>query len=240
MKFLLTILILVYSFSILASVPNDRHIVIEGQAQITAAPDLAILTFETESKNDSSLAAKSDVDKRINDFINGLNKFGVDEKNVSASSIVTSPNYYYTDEDKKVLDGYVASRSIKVTLSQIDSLNELLNFALEVNLNEIKNIEFQSSRKESLKREVFANAVEDAKGKGRTMALAFDAKLGKVYSINSANQNQRHRYGFNDNIERIEVTGSRIEAKEFEPGRYLQENIVFSASVHVVFDLEVK
>ena len=58
--------------------------------------------------------------------------------------------------------------------------------------------------------------------------------------INSANQNQRNRYGFNDNIERIEVTGSRIEAEEFEPGRYLQENIVFSASVDVVFDLEVK
>ena len=240
MKFLPIILILIYPFNLSASVPNDRHIVVEGKAQITAAPDLAVLTFETESKNDSSLAAKKDVDKRINDFLNGLNRFEIDEKNVSASSIVTSPNYYYTEEDKKVLDGYIASRTIKVTLHKIQHLNELLNFALEAKVNEIQNIEFQSSRKEALKEEVFANAVENAKRKGRTMASAFDARLGKVYSINSANQNQRNRYGFNDNIERVEVTGSRIEAEEFEPGRYLQKNIVFSASVDVVFDLEVK
>ena len=166
--------------------------------------------------------------------------FEIDEKNVSASSIVTSPNYYYTEEDKKVLDGYIASRTITVTLNKIQHLNELLNFALEAKVNEIQNIEFQSSRKEALKEEVFANAVENAKRKGRTMASAFDARLGKVYSINSANQNQRNRYGFNDNVERVEVTGSRIEAEEFEPGRYLQKNIVFSASVDVVFDLEVK
>jgi uncharacterized protein YggE len=239
MKYIVIALILIYPLALFASVPNSRHIVTEGKAQISAAPDIAIVTFETESKQDSSFAAKKNVDRRINDFLEGLEGFGIDEKNVSASSILTSPNYYYDDDDKKVLDGYVASRTIKITLKQIEKLNDLLNFALEVKVNEIRDIEFQSSRKEVLKEEAFANAVEDAKRKGRAMASAFDAKLGKVYSINSVNQHQRHRYGFNGSIERIEVTGSRLEADEFEPGRYLQENIVFSASVDVVFDLEI-
>lgn len=240
MKHLTTFLLLICCSSALASVPNNRHIFVEGEAQISAAPDIAVLYFEVNAKEDASLAAKGDVDKRVNDFLNGLKDFEVDERNVSASNITTEPNYYYTDEDKKVLDGYIASRSVKVTLNNIEDLNELLDFALQVKVDEIRNIEFQSSQKESLKREAMFQAVENAKSKGKAMAQAFDASLGKVYSINSENQSFRHRYGFNDHVETIQVTGSRIEADEFQPGRYLQENIIFSASVSVVFDLVVK
>lgn len=239
MKFLATILLAIYPLSLIASVPNDRHIVVEGQSKITAAPDMVIVTFETESQNVTSLHAKQVVDKRINNLLAGLERFSIDDKNVTASSITTYANYIYTDDDKKVLDGYIASRTVKVTLKETSMLNDLMNFALEIGVSEVKNIEFQSSRQEALRQEAVAKAVEDAKHQGRTMASAFGAKLGKVYSINSATQNHYDRYGFNDAIETIQVTGSRIEADEFEPGRYLQENIVFSATVHVVFDLEV-
>ncbi|ANB27344.1 hypothetical protein A6F57_01255 [Alteromonas stellipolaris] len=187
----------------------------------------------------SALLAKTNVDKRVNDFLNGLQEFQIDEKNVSASNISTEPNYYYTDDDKQELDGYIASRTIKVTLNKIESLNDFLVFALSVNVNEIRNIEFQSSLKEQLKKEAISLAVRDAKDKAESMAEAFGAKLGKVYSIDSENQSQRYRYGSNDSVEKIQVTGSRIESENFEPGRYLQENIVFSAAVYVVFDLEV-
>lgn len=40
-------------------------------------------------------------------------------------------------------------------------------------------------------------------------------------------------------IERIEVTGSRYKPGDAMPGRYLQATITFSASIDVVFDLDV-
>jgi len=220
------------------SLPNNRHISIVGTAQLKAKPDIAVIKLEVESLKTKSIDAKRDVDDRVNYFLDGLAKFNIDEDNVSASSITTRPIYSYSNNDKQELDGYMAHRNIKVTLNDIKRLNAFMDFALSVKIDEIRSIELKSSKADSLKDEVNAMAVKNAKEKGHSLASAFYAKLGKIYSINSTSNNSRYRYGANNDIERIEVTGSII-SKPSRPGKYLQENIVFSASISVVFDLEV-
>lgn len=222
-----------------SSLPNNRHISVVGTAQLKAKPDLAVIHLEVESFKTTSAEAKKDVDNRVNDFLDGLPKFNIDEENVSASNISTQPNYSYSNNDKRELDGYTANRNIKVTLKDLKDLNAFMDFALSVQIDEISNIELKSSKSDELKAEVNALAVRSAKDKGSSLARAFNAKLGKIYSINSTSNSMRHRFGANSDIERIEVTGSRLN-KPLSPGKYLQENIVFSASISVVFDLDVK
>ena len=79
----------------------------------------------------------------------------------------------------------------------------------------------------------------NAKQKGNSLANAFDVKLGQIYSINSTSNNSRDRYGANSDVERIQVTGSRM-GEPSRPGKYLQENIVFSATISVVFNLDIE
>jgi len=241
MKYLSMFALLVFSSFSYANngLPDNRHISIVGTAQLKAKPDIAVIKLEVDSLKTKSIDAKKDVDDRVNNFLDGLAKFNIDEENVSASSITTQPNYSYSNSDKQELDGYTANRSIKVTLNDIKSLNTFMDFALSVKIDEISSIELKSSKADSLKDEVNAMAVKNAKEKGNSLANAFDAKLGKIYSINSTSNNSRYRYGANSDIELIEVTGSRI-SKPSRPGKYLQENIVFSASISVVFDLEVE
>ena len=241
MKNLSIFALLAFSFFSYAnsSVPNNRHVSIVGTAQLKVKPDIAVIKLEVESLKVKSIDAKKVVDDRVNNFLDGLAKFNIDEENVSASSITTQPNYSYSKNDKQELDGYTASRNIKITLNDIKLLNAFMDFALSVKIDEISSIELKSSKADSLKDEVNALAVKNAKEKGKSLANAFDAKLGEIYSINSTSNNSRYRYGSNSDIERITVTGSRI-SKPSRPGKYLQENIVFSASINVVFDLEVK
>ncbi|HCM47896.1 MAG TPA: SIMPL domain-containing protein [Colwellia sp.] len=222
-----------------SSVPNNRHVSIVGTAQLKAIPDIVVIKLEVKSLKTKSIDAKKVVDDRVNNFLDGLAKFNIDEENVSASSITTQPNYSYSKNNKQELDGYTASRNIKITLNDIKLLNSFMDFALSVKIDEISSIELKSSKADSLKDEVNALAVKNAKEKGKSLANAFDAKLGKIYSINSTSNNSRYRYGANSDIERIKVTGSRI-SNPSRTGKYLQENIVFSASINVVFDLEVK
>ena len=221
-----------------ASVPDNRHIAVVGRAQLEARPDIAVVYLQVESTNSSSAEAKTEVDNRVNKLLAGLNQFNVDSKNVSASNIRTEPNYTYSVNDKRELDGYTAQRNIKVTLNDLQRLNAFMDFALSVQINQISNIELKSSQEEVLKNEVNALAVQNAKQTGSSLAKAFDAKLGKIYSINSTSNDSRQRYGGNLDVERIEVTGSRL-AKPHSPGQYLQESIVFSAAIDVVFDLDV-
>ncbi len=222
-----------------SSLPNNRHISVVGTAQLKAKPDIAVIYLEVESFKTTSADAKKDVDNRVNSLLSGLKRFKIDKENVSASSISTQPNYSYSDNDKRELDGYTANRNLKVTLNDLKNLNAFMDFALSVQIDKISSIELKASKEDELRDEVTALAVKNAKEKGSSLANAFDAKLGKIYSINSTSNNMRHRYGANGDIERIEVTGSRM-GKPSTPGKYLQENIVFSASISVVFDLDVK
>ncbi|HEA17232.1 MAG: SIMPL domain-containing protein [Pseudoalteromonas prydzensis] len=220
------------------ALPANRHIAVIGEAQLKAKPDIAVINLEVESLQGSSLDAKKDVDNRINSFLAGISNFNIDETNVSASTINTQPSYSYSENDKQQLEGYIANRSIKVTLTDIKRLNALLDFALSVKVDAIKSIELKSSAAKTLKEQVNVLAVSDAKEKAISLAKAFGARLGGIYSINSATNNSFNRYGENQAIERIVVTGNR--AQQFaSPGKYLQENIIFSASVSAVFDLEL-
>lgn len=50
------------------ALPDNRHIVVTGEAQLKAKPDIAVINLEVESLQVSSLDAKKDVDNRINSF----------------------------------------------------------------------------------------------------------------------------------------------------------------------------
>ncbi len=217
------------------SLPNNRHISIVGTAQLKADPDIAVIHLVVESLKENSLDAKKDVDDRVNNFLKGLALFNINENNVSASSISTNPHYSYSNNDNEELDGYMAVRNLKVTLNNIQHLNEFMDFALSVKIDEIEEIKLQSSKAGLLKDKVNQLAIKNAKEQGHSLANAFGANLGKIYSINSSSNNNRYRYGSNNDIERITVTGSRLN----KPGQYLQSNIIFSASISVVFDLEI-
>lgn len=235
---LATVAVLAFSSAVSAnsSLPNNRHISVTGQAQLSAKPDIAVVHLQVESLNTESAAAKKEVDNRVNKLLDGIAKFNVDEENVSASNITTQPHYDYSRNNKREVDGYTARRTLKVTLNNLKHLNAFMDFALSVRINEIRNIELKSSKEEALKNEVNALAVKDAKSKGQSLAQAFDAKLGRIYSINSTSNNSHYRFGANQNVERMAMSAQMDKSA---PGRYLQENIVYKASISVVFDLEI-
>ncbi|TKB44125.1 SIMPL domain-containing protein [Thalassotalea mangrovi] len=243
MKFIITITILFMSFSSIAGseLPNHRHISITGSASLTTIPDLAVIELNVESVKDTSFDAKRDVDLKVNNFLKGLPDFNISNKDVSASNIVTEPNIDYSDEGEPLVNGYVASRTLKVTLSQLKDLNKLLNFALSAELNEIEDIVLKSTKANSLRKEAKKLAIQDAKDRANELAEAFDSQLGKIYSINEMrnSSNYEYKYGANESIEMIEVTGSRVKKVDLVPGKYLEAEITFEESVRVVFDLDV-
>jgi uncharacterized protein len=242
MKVICAILMMAFSAVSMAntSLPPNRHISVHGTAKITAKPDIAKITFEVKVIKDQALEAKKEVDKRVNKLLDGMKKFGVNEDNVSASNLLTEPHVTYKEDDTEANSGYVATRTLKVTLNNLKQLNDFIDFALSVEINEIEDIELMSSNAEKLRDRVNALAVENAKSKGASLANAFGAELGKIYSINSNTYGSSYGYGSHGGIERIEVTGSRFDPDDLAPGRYLRATINFTAEINVVFDLEVR
>lgn len=238
LKLLLPLVLCSSSAMAATSLPDNRHIVVKGEAVVRTAPDRADITLEFEAVKAESVQAKQQVDAQVNELLAGLNNFSIDEKSISAGRIFVEPNMRYDENDNQVKDGFRASRKVKVSLKKLFLLDGFLNFALKVGVNQIEQIQLLSTKASDYEQAALDKAVANAKQQGSSLASAFEAKLGRVYSIQSQEIGSHFGYGSNTNIERIMVTGSRINT--VPEGKYLQESITFRASVNVVFDLVVE
>ena len=238
LKSLLLLVLCTSSVMAATSLPDNRHIVVKGEAVVRTAPDMANITLEFESVKAESLQAKQQVDTQVNKLLAGLSNFSIDEKSISAGRIFVEPNMRYDENDNLAKDGFRATRKLKVSLKQLSLLDGFLNFALKVGVNQIEQIQLLSTKASDYEQVALNKAVVNAKQQGNSLASAFEAKLGRVYSIQSQEVGSHFGYGSNNNIEQIMVTGSRINA--VPEGKYLQESITFRASVNVVFDLVVE
>lgn len=247
MKKLLVLFLCTASFIVNANnhLPNHRHIAVTGKSVFTTKPDMAEIKFDVQSIAETSLLAKRSVDQKVNKFIDGLSKFKISPKHLSASSIVTEANAVWDDNDNEIIDGYVASRTLTVTLSDIALLNDFLDFALSVELNTIDDITLKSSKNKELKKQAKQQAIEHAKQRAKDMAEAFNATIGNVYSIDETGYSSGYSYRFggyaSGDVERIEVTGSHLSRDQLKltPGKYLEAEITYSESVRIVFDLVI-
>ena len=235
LKSLLALVLCSSSAMAATSLPDNRHIVVKGEAVVRTAPDRADITLEFEAVKAESVQAKQQVDAQVNELLAGLNNFSIDEKSISAGRIFVEPNMRYDENDNQVKDGFRATRKVKVSLKKLSLLDGFLNFALKVGVNQIEQIQLLSTKASDYEQAALDKAVANAKQQGSSLARAFEAKLGRVYSIQSQEVGSHFGYGSNTNIERIMVTGSRINT--VPEGKYLQESITFRASVNVVFDL---
>lgn len=235
LKSLLLLVLCTSSVMAATSLPDNRHIVVKGEAVVRTAPDMANITLEFESVKAESLQAKQQVDTQVNKLLAGLSNFSIDEKSISAGRIFVEPNMRYDENDNPAKDGFRATRKLKVSLKQLSLLDGFLNFALKVGVNQIEQIQLLSTKASDYEQVALNKAVVNANQQGSSLASAFEAKLGRVYSIQSQEVGSHFGYGSNNNIEQIMVTGSRINA--VPEGKYLQESITFRASVNVVFDL---
>lgn len=237
MKILSLVLLISFSFlsSANSSLPNNRHIAIEGKAEVNAIPDMAVIMFEISKNNQTSLEAKQEIDSIVNNFLEGIAAFGIKESDISASGISTTQNFTYVENEPKP-DGFSASRNLEVTLRDINKLSSFVDFALKNEINELRRIKLTSSKSDALKKKVNELAIKNAKEKGDSLAKAFGANLGKIYSINALSEDSNYGYGNKGKlIERFNASMITVN----KPGKYLQENITFSASINVVFDLDV-
>jgi uncharacterized protein YggE len=222
-----------------SSLPANRHIAVQGTAEVLAVPDMAKISFEVISYKDKLLDAKREVDDQVDLLLKGLSKFGIEQTDISASGLLSHANDTPHIESGVISTRYIAKRTFKVALKDIEKVNDFIGFAQSIKINNVIKIENLSSKGMQLEAEATQAAIDNAKAKGSMLAKAFGAELGKVYSIHS--NFSRADYGYGEgNVKHIILSGSRANSNPFEQGRYVDETITFTSSINVVFDLEIK
>ena len=211
-----------------------RHLSTSGSGQIEATPDMARLQLHSEAQHLKSSDAKDDVDQRVNQLLDKLKKLGVKRDDVIASSIQINPNYEYRNQQRQFA-GYRATRTLSVTVRNLDKLSSIMDSALQAGVQNISQVELASSRDEQHKLTAQQAAIEDSKTKAAKLAAAYGAELGAIYSINYFNSDISYPQIQADIM--AETTLQPKAMRSAPPAQYLHDKIVYRDQIHVVFDL---
>lgn len=213
--------------------PDGPHVVATGSGKVMVAPDMAEITVSSEVNDASAARAKQKVDAAVNAFLLALRQQGVTEEDIKASDLSINEDVDTNDDGRRISNGYDASRTVTFKLRDLARLNAVLDAALEAGMNRFRGTRFVSSREDVLRAKARVDAAQDAKERASEIASGFNARLGAIYSINSANSSLSSHYRYDTNsLDSVTVTGSRAH-----PGRYLQPEIEFNESVTAVFSL---
>lgn len=212
--------------------PDAPHVVTNGEGKATAKPDLANISISARYRNANGATAKQSVDRSIDAFLEIAPGFGLTPDDITASDVSVSEDIDYDTHDRRISNGFMASREVKLKLRNLDRLGALLDAALAAGVNEIGNVSFESSREDQLRLEARTKAIADAREKASGLATAFGGSLGPVYSINSVRSGVDDGYGATT-LDRVEVTGSRTRRSA-----YLQPTVDYTERVSAVFELK--
>ena len=215
-----------------AELPEGPHVVTSGTASVDATPDIATLAIEVSVSSKDAAQAKKQVDERVAQYFDFLQKNNIEKKDISAANLRTQPEYDYLKTGESVLKGYRAVRQVQVTLRQLDKLNELLDGALKSGLNEIRAVELGVAKPDVYREQARQKAIENATQQAESLAKGFHAKLGPVYSI-------RYRVANCQPMPVARMYKAAGAAAENDAAQtYEQQSIHFDDQVDVVFELQ--
>ena len=163
-----------------------RTIVVSGDGEATAAPDMATLTIGVQTEAKTAAEALSQNAARMDAAIKKLKQRGVDEKDIQTSGLSVSPQYDYDSSRPRSeprITGYMASNNVVVKLRKLDKAGSIIDDAISGGANSMSGLSFGFADLSPLLKEARRNAVKDARERAELYADAAGVKLGPVLRI---------------------------------------------------------
>ena len=127
--------------------------------------------------------AQKKANEKINNTIQAIKKLGIEEKYIKTISYNVYPDYDYRSGQKII--GYNINITLQVKVKDFDKVNQVIDTATSLGLNQIGNLEFtlDDEKLEEAKMEARKEAIEKAKIKASQIAKAGGLRLGKIVDI---------------------------------------------------------
>lgn len=170
-----------------AAAQSDGKIRIVGRATVEVVPDFVTVLVGVSSKAPSPNAAL-DQNSAVARKIIGFSKaFGAEQRDIQTDAVslrqatksVREPNGNVRQEP----DGYSASNTVRVRLSDLSRLGTFMRQVLDQGATNISGVQFGISAPEKAADEARQKAVEDAVRQAQLLAQAAKVKLGKIQEI---------------------------------------------------------
>lgn len=152
---------------------------VSGEGKIKVTPDKVVVRFGVENLGKDATEVKKLNDETVDKVIKFIKKFGIPTADYQTTNVSLNRTYDY---DKKKYN-FQASQSITITLKDITKYDSLMMGLVDNGINNISNVEFQSSKIEEHKSAARKEAMKEAKHKAEDYVSVLGQKVGKALLI---------------------------------------------------------
>ena len=208
-----------------------------GSTVIRVDPDVASVRFAVsriESHPKEAFAIVREASRKVSDFLQRITY----KKETSSSRISLSQTWDYTGITRKLM-GYTAKADFSALLYDLEQLENFLVGLVDAGVNEISDVNFQTSRLKELRSEARRKAVEAAVSKAQNYCLAAQIKLGSVLHIEDVNPDTLDIFGrgyqghmMRQDMVNLSVPADSEDLQAFNPG-----SITINAAVMMSFHI---
>ena len=219
------------------NVPDGPHLATMGRGTVTVPADRAVIELTATGRDQTAVAAKNAVENMIAALLDGLSalKMPAEQYRIGGLQLDREMDY---QRDKEVVLGYLAERSVTVTVNDTASIDPVLQAALTAGISQVDSVTFSLSKWAEVKQRARTLAVNDTKQKSQYLAAQFGGCLGDVYSIDTSSDRD------DGTLSEIIVTARKREESsrvpEYVSGQYDAGQVEVKAELMVVFRLRMR
>jgi uncharacterized protein len=217
-----------------ADAPARRTISVSADGEVTAAPDLAILSFAVETTaHEASKAAADNASKSATVAAAVKKQLGEKDK-ITTTRYSLEPTYERREPGSPAppaISGYVSRNEVRVETRRIDEVGQLIDVATRAGANRVSGLEFTLDDRADELREALLKAGREARQQAETVAQALGVTLKQVVSASTSSApiimpRDTQRFSMAAAMERSAPT-------PVEPGE-----IIVRASLQVTYEIE--
>ena len=174
-----------------ARADQPRTIVVSGDGEASARPDMANLSFaiEVHAKTATEAASRNaEVAQKVTDALKA--KLG-DKGKVSTGGYSLSPDYQQHQNggvNMAIIVGYNAQNTISVETPAMDLLGELIDAGIAAGANRVNSLDFTLKNDTKARAEALANASHDAQQQAQALAASLGVRLGRIITASTEGQ----------------------------------------------------
>jgi len=167
---------------------QPRTIVVSGNGDASARPDMANLSFAIEvHARTATEAASRDaaVAQKVTDALKA--KLG-DKGKVSTGGYSLTPDYQQHQNggmNMAVIVGYNAQNTISVETPAMDLLGELIDAGIAAGANRVNSLEFTLKNDTRARAEALTSASRDAQQQAQALAASLNVRLGRIITAST-------------------------------------------------------
>lgn len=167
--------------------PSTPQIVTIGTAEARVTPDRATILIGLRSHATTAAQAGADNARRQRGVLDTLRALGLQSDQLSTLNFTVSPEIQYapSGDSPPRVTGYAVTNVVRVDVRKLDDVGRLIDAALTKGANQISDLQFFSSKADSVRRVALSMAVANARADADALARAAGGSLGSLIELAS-------------------------------------------------------